>query len=240
MHHLHATALLCLAVSGAPAVAASLQVTPVHLEIPAPGRASTLTVRNMGNQPISAQVRVFRWTQSGGVERLEPTQDVVASPPFVELRSRQDYALRVIRLAGAPVSREEAYRVVIDELPKPQSGPGTVALVLRHVVPLFFAARDGSGAAPVFSVKRSGNQVLLQVSNRGESRMRLSAVTLRDGSGRTTPLTKGLLGYALAQSSMQWRIPVPAARLPMGARVSINGVADRGPFNATSTVIAAE
>jgi fimbrial chaperone protein len=240
MRHSRATALFCLALSTGSAAAASLQVTPVNLEVPAPGRASTLTVRNMGETAISAQVRVFRWTQHAGVEKLEPTQDVVASPPFVELRPRQDYALRVIRLAGQPVSGEEAYRVVIDELPKPRTSPGTVALVLRHVVPLFFSGRESSPASPEFAVRRRGNDSMLEVRNRGESRVRLSAITVRDSSGRSTPLTQGLLGYALAQSSMQWRIPGPATRVPLGARISISGVADGGPFNATSIVTAAD
>lgn len=240
MRHSCATAVLCLTLSTSAAPAASLQVSPVNLDVPAPGRASMLTVRNMGESPISAQVRVFRWTQHAGVERLEPTRDVVASPPFVELRARQDYSLRVIRLAGKQVSGEEAYRIVIDELPKPQTGSGTVALVLRHVVPLFFSGRDSSPASPVFAIARRGNDAILQVTNRGESRVRLSAIAVRDGSGRSVPLTQGLLGYALAQSSMQWRIAGAARRLAPGTRISISGVADRGLFNATSIVTAAD
>ena len=63
--------------------AASLQVAPVLLDLPAPGNTATITLRNTDVEPITAQVRVFRWSQRDGAERLEPTDEVVASPPVV-------------------------------------------------------------------------------------------------------------------------------------------------------------
>jgi fimbrial chaperone protein len=61
--------------------AASLQVSPVLVEVMAPGATATITVRNDGTAPLAAQMRIFRWSQSDGEERLEATEDVVASPP---------------------------------------------------------------------------------------------------------------------------------------------------------------
>lgn len=229
-------ALLAFTAAGTEAGAASLQVSPVHLEVFAPGASTTITVRNTDVQPLSAQVRVFRWTQAGGQDRLEPTEDVVASPPTVELKARQNYTVRVVRVARHPVQREESYRLVIDELPQTQSRTGTVALVLRHVVPLFFSTRDASPAAPVFSVTRRGKSVSLAVENRGDRRMRLASVGLRDASGRTVPINRGLLGYALGRSSMSWPLPAGGATFATGSRVTISGTADSGPFNATSIV----
>src|SRR5215472_2555055 len=65
--------------------AASLQVAPVLVEVAAPGAASTLKLRNEGSAPINVQIRVFRWSQTNGEEKLEPTGDVVASPPLAKL-----------------------------------------------------------------------------------------------------------------------------------------------------------
>jgi fimbrial chaperone protein len=36
--------------------------------------------------PVNVQIRVFRRSQNDGEERLEPTEDVVASPPRSPLR----------------------------------------------------------------------------------------------------------------------------------------------------------
>jgi fimbrial chaperone protein len=138
---------LCAAaafVAAAPvAHAASLQVTPLLVHVAAPGAASTVTLRNEGPRPINAQVRVFRWTQANGEDVLQPTNAVVASPPIVNLGSRIDYAVRIVRATRQPITREEAYRLVIDELPDAASRKsGTVAIVLRHAIPVFFTPQD--------------------------------------------------------------------------------------------------
>ncbi len=75
-----ATALLAL--SATLAQAASLQVAPVGIEVAAPGTASTVKLRNEGTSAINAQIRAFRWVQVDGQEKLEPTDDLVASPPM--------------------------------------------------------------------------------------------------------------------------------------------------------------
>ena len=120
------------------ASAASLQVAPVLLEVVAPGAAATVTLRNNGAKPIATQVRVFRWTQEAGGERLEPTDDVVASPPAVELQPAQDYVARVVRVTKKPVEGEEAYRLFIDELPEAPQGQRTVDFGGAPLDPAFF------------------------------------------------------------------------------------------------------
>src|SRR5215831_17602613 len=82
--------------------AASLQVAPVTLEIPAPGASATLKLRNEGSAALNAQIRVFRWTEVNGEEKLEPTDDVVASPPIARLAPKADYVVRLVRLAKRP------------------------------------------------------------------------------------------------------------------------------------------
>lgn len=212
--------------------AASLQVAPVLLDLPAPGNTATITLRNTDVEPITAQVRVFRWSQRDGAERLEPTDEVVASPPVVQLRSRQDYTVRVVRVAGGPAGGETAYRLVVDELPKPNRTQGTVALVMRHVVPVFFTDRSASPAAVTWSASRHGKSLAIGAANSGDRRVRLAAVTVRDGAGKVVATTKGLLGYSLGRSAMQWVLPARWAS-KSGARFTISGMTEAGPFNAT-------
>ena len=218
--------------------AASLQVAPVLLDLRTPATTATITLRNTDTESITAQVRIFRWTQQGGEERLEPTNDVIASPPIVDLRSRQDYTVRVVRVSGQPIGSEEAYRLVIDELPKPKRASGTVALVMRHVVPVFFSARSASPAALVWSASpsRHGKGMTLATVNSGDTRVRLAGVTLRDASGQVMSAGKGLLGYSLGRSSMQWDVAAPARPPRAGASVTISGMTETGPFNATFPV----
>jgi fimbrial chaperone protein len=100
--------------------AASLQVAPVSIEVQAPAAAATLKLRNEGPSPINAQLRVFRWSQTNGEEKLEPTDDVVASPPIVALTPKTDYTVRLVRVTKRPILVGESYRLFVDELPEPK------------------------------------------------------------------------------------------------------------------------
>lgn len=235
MRHGFALAVAC-GLTATTVSAASLQVAPVMLTVPAPGAATTITLRNTDTQPITAQIRVYRWVQAGGEERLEPTSDIVASPPLVDLRARQDYTVRVVRTAKRTVAGEEAYRLVIDELPKPQQRTGTVSLVLRHVVPVFFASRETSAPDVAWSVSRQGQRLVLGARNRGDSHLRLSAVSIHDASGKLVGTNKGLVGYSLGQGMMSWPLAGTGVLPRPGSKVSISGSSETGPFNATALV----
>ena len=47
---------------------------------------------------------------------LTPTNDVVASPPLASLQPNTDYTVRVVRTRKDPAVKEEAYRLLVDEL----------------------------------------------------------------------------------------------------------------------------
>jgi fimbrial chaperone protein len=224
--------------AAAPAAsAASLQVTPLLLEVPAPGATSTLTLRNESPRPVNAQVRVFRWTQAGGEDVLEPTQDVVASPPIANLAARVNYAVRVVRATRQPVAREEAYRLVIDELPDAsRERRGTVAIVLRHSVPVFFRPEDEGAPKLTWSVRNQGGRVTVTVRNDGQRRIRVSRMRISDGK-TTVNFGDGLVGYALANSTMSWTRPAPRG---LSGAVKITAQGDTGPINASAKTAAGQ
>src|SRR5689334_20358942 len=81
---LAAAALMATAVATAGS-AASLRIEPVIIDVPAPGAAGLLTLHNDDMSEVTVQIRVFRWTQVNGKDALDPTTDVVASPPAIKL-----------------------------------------------------------------------------------------------------------------------------------------------------------
>lgn len=88
--------------------ATSLMISPSSIERVAPDRAAVFHLRNQMDRPISIKVRVFRWSQKGGVEKLEPTGDVVASPISAQLSPNGNRAVRVVRVSKEPLRSEEA------------------------------------------------------------------------------------------------------------------------------------
>jgi fimbrial chaperone protein len=131
-------AFFCL--FGAVAQAASLRVAPISLDLPSGTSASVVRVWNDDSAPVQVQIRVFKWTQRNGQDVLEPTRDVVASPPMTQLAPGTENLIRVVRTSTTPVNGRESYRLLIDQLPDPgQARPGTVSVLVRHAIPLYFA-----------------------------------------------------------------------------------------------------
>lgn len=222
----------------APLCAASLQVQPVLVDVAAPGAASTLTLRNDGTRPINVQVRVFRWTQADGEERLDPTEDVVASPPAVTLAPNTDYVTRVVRVAKQPPSGEESYRLLVDELPDAaQAKTNAIRLLVRHSIPVFFGAPDRTAPVVDWSIARRSDKVIVQATNRGDLRLRISGLSARDAAGKAISFGNGLVGYALGRSTMRWTAPSGARGFAAFGSASITGQGNDGPIHATAAFL---
>ncbi len=216
-----------LAAACTPALAAGLQVTPTSLTLAHDRPADALWLSNTGPATLRAQVRVFRWSQADGQERLDPDPGLAISPPMLELAPGARQLVRVIRL-GAPPEREGAYRLIVDELPTAQTpAPPGLQFVLRYSVPVFLAPAGGAAGAPRLRAQFQfeGERPWLAVDNRGDRRAQLADVAFVDAQGRRHALAPGLLGYALAGQRMRW--PLQAAAEPLhGAgelKARING-----------------
>jgi fimbrial chaperone protein len=235
-------ALLCLTLCGVgfsvvSATAASLQVAPVSLEIPAATKASQITLQNFGDMPIDVQVRVFRWTQVNGEEQLTPTEDVVASPPAASLVAGQEYLVRLVRVAAAPVVGEETYRLLVDELPRASADPASrINFVVRYSIPIFYAQPD-SRPLLAWSAVADKDQVRVTVRNTGARHVRIAALNVEDSLGATLSYGQGLVGYVLGHSTMTWTARNQA--LAPGSSLKITAQGDNGPLSATAVLEAA-
>lgn len=212
-------AVLISLVQSTDVAAQGLRVSPVLLEVPAPGAATTMTLHNDGRQPITVQSRVFRWSQADGRETLERSAEVVVSPPAIQLAPGATQTIRVVRTARSGVQGEEAYRVVLNEIPdQSRRQAGAVAFAAELRIPVFFMAPSIRSADVRWSLRQSGGMTHLVAQNTGDSRLRIADVTLTSGNGSAVSHS-GLLGYVLGGSSMQWPM-APAARLGSQARLS--------------------
>ncbi|HEV7309982.1 molecular chaperone [Ensifer sp.] len=221
---------LVLALSPSQTSAASLRVAPTTLELVAPSSSETINLSNDAKHAINVQIRVFRWIQKDGVESLVPSYDVVASPPATRLAPGADYVVRIVRISQRPIDGEESYRIVVDELPDPsRQRRGTVALIVRHLIPAFFRSPDASSPDVSWSLKKSKGGLVLTARNAGQARLRIADLTLANGS-RTLVKRNGLLGYVLGGAVMSW--PVAAATSSSAAQVTLKADSDLGPVHA--------
>ena len=222
-------AALLVLVLPAAASAASLQVTPVTVDLNAGRKAATLTLTNVDSEPVNVQARIFRWTREGGQERLEPTTDVVASPPMTRMAPGAVQTIRVVRVSNTPARAEESYRILIDELPDPErQRAGEVAMVLRQSIPIFFADRSGAPKVSWRVEPRAGGHDLV-ARNSGARRLRIADLQLRNPAGGVLYGQPGLAGYVLAGGEMRWSLSIPAGAA--GAGLTVSAATDLGAVN---------
>lgn len=220
------------------ALASSLQVAPVNVEVLAPGAASTVTLNNSGTEAINAQIRVFKWTQIDGKDQLVPTKDVVASPPAVKLGPGRSSVIRIVRRSKTPTPAEESYRLVVDEVPKaPKAAQAGVGFAVRYSVPVFFTNSSQSSDI-TWTASVSKGQLRIEAENAGGRRVRLADLKIVNG-GKSLNVSQGLAGYVLGDSSRFWLVKGGAKLAAPGSTIKIIAKGDNGPIEATAKVVAA-
>ena len=222
-----ACALVVLASAHTAAPAGGLQVSPVTLTLQPAQNADGLWLSNTGNAVVHAQVRVFRWTQEDGAEKLTPSRDLMVSPPMVQVAAGDRQLVRVVRANAPPGPVETSYRVFIDELPVEMKERKGLQLVLRYSVPIFIAPAGAQPGAPrlAWTLREEKGQAVLQVANSGGMHAQLSDLDFVDTAGRRTTLHAGLMGYVLPGAQMRWPLKAPAAAFAPGGvlETKING-----------------
>jgi fimbrial chaperone protein len=166
---------------------------------------------------------VFRWSQVGGEDQLSPTEDVVVSPPIGPIDAHGERIVRVVRV-GPASEAEASYRLIVDELPPPPDPNNRrVRLLMRHSIPLFFAAEGPSAAKVSWSTVVDHGALTLGARNDGSRHIRISGVKVVDSAGDVLTERSGLLGYILAGAEMRWTLPSRGAGPRRAAHLSAEG-----------------
>lgn len=194
-----------LLAAAAPVVMARghLQVGSTRVELPPGARASRLVLRNTGDAPVGAQVRVYAWSQPQGEDRLDETRAIVLSPPLVRIAPGQEQVVRVVRQGPAPSDQDVVYRIVAEEVPlTPPASNTAMSFRMRFVLPLF----DRSAAAKPAQLSCRMAATTLSCLNTGGRPAKLGATQLADTAGHSVELTDGLFGYVLPGSTRTWTL----------------------------------
>ena len=231
-------ALLLLAAVKAQA-ASSVLIWPIDPVLEADQKAGALWLENRGDSPANLQVRVFAWRQGQFDDQFEAQREIIGSPPVATLAAGQKQLIRLTRTGQSPAGQEQAYRIIIDEIPPalPATDANTppqaaIRFQMRYSVPLFVygqglwgkpdadGKRDAAGVGkPLLSWRQVSVQgkPYVEISNIGPVHARLTDASFKHG-GQSRPLVEGLMGYVLPGATMRWQVSyyqlgqLPAAR----------------------------
>lgn len=224
-----ALALIAFFVCSSALAGGSLMIWPLDPTIEAGKKAGAIWLENVGNAPITLQVRVFAWDQQDFQDRYLEQNLIVGTPPFAKIEPGKKQLIRLTLTAPVLPGEERAFRVLVDEIPTPDSATTSTGLKLqmRYSLPLFvygeglWGKPDGRKlnaveAEPVLAWRlvEEGGVRYLQVRNSGSGHARLSQVRLLDASrsaDKTVDIAKGLLGYVLPGKVMRWPVTAEVA-----------------------------
>lgn len=216
---------LLVALLASSAQAGSLEAAPTTIELSPSQRTGVLHVVNRADHPIAFQVEAFDWNQDGAADDLAPSTVLQVSPPIAELAPGQKQTVR-LRADGAPSQTEQAFRLLVSELPGPSADARQqVRILLQFSIPVFAPARQAGDPALTWEAQREGPDLVLVAANRGARRAKLTGLKVNAASGALA-VPGGDLAYVLAGKARRWRVSAGAVPPTGTVTLQVGGEAE--------------
>ena len=215
-------------------MAGSLSVTPVRIELSSAQRSVALTVRNDGDQPTVVQAQLVAWSQVDNDDRLEPTTDILASPPIFTVAPGASQILRIALRLAPDAARERAYRVLVTEVPgKPQPESAGAQFALKISLPIFVDA-SGPKTAPQLEwsgIRTTKGELALTAVNTGAKHIKVQTIEVTRAGTDPDARFAGLWYILPGQRRTVTITPNDGHTIAAG-RVQVKAETDAGPLAA--------
>lgn len=183
----------------APADAAALRILPVRIEVAPDKQFCALSIANDDSNPTTVQIRGFGWTKDvDGRDQLDPDTGPSINPAIVSIPGGETRLIRCSLPVKKLGTREESYRLVIDELPTAAVAPGTVRSLLRISIPVFRTPPKAVAAVGWALVTGADGKSRLSLANQGARHAQILAVRLRAVAPGDEPVKLTQAFYLLA------------------------------------------
>lgn len=204
----------------APALAGSLQVDPVKVEISAERKVGSVRLKNEGSEPVTVHAHALSWAQAAGADVHGAAPAIIVSPPIFTIPAGGTQLVRVgHRGAAAPA----AYRLIVEEVPEADSGHG-VQVALRLDLPLYVLQKAGSLDQLNWTAwQEPGRGWVLEAKNPGTGYVRVDGTEASRHTGLS--IKAGLFGTVLPGSSRRWTLGDSA---PVSDRAKFERIVRKG------------
>lgn len=230
------TALLALSLSlSGQALAQSIQISPISIEMQPGQMATTLMVTNKSPTPSTLQIRPFQWSQSNGADQLTPTDQLLVSPPLTEIAPGDTQIFRLV-MRSPPAQVETSYRILLDQLPQPATAVA-VSIALRFSIPIFSEPDNPARSQIIWRIDTAPGGFVLVGVNQGNQHIRILNLVLQTSRGQTIILKPSGSPYILPGAKNTWPIATKTHFIP-GTTLHLLATSDTGPINVTVHVSA--
>lgn len=185
-----------------------IQVAPVLVSLSPDHTIGSLRLRNSRGRPVAFEVQAFAWSQVNGEDQLAPTDQLIVAPGVFEIPAHGDQTIR-LGARGVTGGREQAYRILLRELPSEQQNSVALGFSLEMSLPVFVT--PAGAQANITSHTQDGRLIL---TNTGASFAQISLMQ----SQQRVPSPR----YLLAGSSAQIELPAQSSGLQLIA-MTANG-----------------
>lgn len=214
--------LICFALASlagaahGPLSAASVNVSPVVIEVESPRKAVAVTVTNNSDRAITFQADAFTWRQDNGADRYDPTSDLLVVPSVVEIPANGSQVIRVVLRTPTPSPVERAFRVMLEDISDdvaPKEGKG-LAFRFIHNLPVMIAPSTkviNSMQWKPCAAKAAG-QSCVSLRNTGNRRIKVASLTLAGDAWQQALPMKDQLNV-LAGAHREWQLPLAPGKI---------------------------
>ena len=211
-HGLSILALLALILLPVVAHAGEWQVVPIRLDLGAGAKSGVLTVKNRSDETLNVQLKAFEWSQDqDGKDKYEETADLIFMPKIATLEKQGEQVVRVgVKIPAT--TREKAYRLFIEEIPKPRKAESTsISIAIRFGVPIFVKPLKEEIKGDVERFEAVNGELSAVVTNSGNTHFNITAVNfrLRNAKGDELFSKESKGWYLLGGVSRRYSAPFP-------------------------------
>lgn len=228
------TTLCAFLFSSVAYAAGSIQLSPLRLLMSDSVNTATLIVKNRGNTPSLVQVELLNWTQKANEEILEPTRDVLISPPVFTIAANSEQILRVVLRRKADSNKELSYRLILREVEDKSQvvSAGEIKVLLNISIPVFVQPSNKPQPQLVWRASVEDEKKLhIKLINNGTQHIQIKSFKLLNGDKN---ISQSTMRYVLPDNTTEWLLD--AKELPLNAPLTLQAVTDNGDLRETITL----
>ena len=189
-------------------------------------------VRNTGSEPSVLQVETLNWLQSSDRVTLEPTREVLATPPLFTIPPGATQLIRLGLRRPADAQRELTYRVILHEVLPPAPDTKGMRVALDVSIPIFVKPLVPCAPSLQWHLSRGANRELrLDVANSGTAHIRLETVEIAEAGTARSLARQDLSAYLLPNDTLHWTLdsglPIPPEPLIIRAKTDAGDIESR-------------